>query len=422
MINAISYRFKKKPPNLKHDLEENKEGWDEFIKYMESLKKSTTDSFENGGYCSDVYIENYVGYKNPLDEDIDDIIKIRKWNDNMEFCIHPICKESPSDIDNCSVESDNVFNFDKYKIIENNIYSNNANTKRAKIRDKDNNYIDTENDDIKELMKKKKKNINGFNKRNNKKMYDNTYKNYLYMKTGMNNIISDDEDYLGNNKMGVSESLMKLRENFVEKKNDISKSRLNNQNINNNIHDNGNNDNLSYSENEKAMKNVSHYDKKNRKYNKKRYMTKRKNLNNDKPSSKYNSKNTLIYYNEDNDKNFDSSGDSDISHENKMNAYNRTLNNNDRINNNYHVYSTLVNNGYSKNKHIRNSSNGKNKKGKNKKQKSTDKTELDGTYAYNYAYINSNDESMVSISREGIHDTIMNLDEEANKYNFSNFM
>lgn len=383
---------------------------------MESLKKSTTASFENGGYCSDVWIENYTGYKNSLNENIDDVIKMRKWNDNMEFCMHPICKESSSDNDNCSIESDSVFNFDKYRVIENNIYSNNANIKRTKIRDKDNNYIDNENDDIKELMKKNKINIDGFNKRENKKMYANTYKHYLYMKTGMNNIMSSDGNYLGDNKMGISESLMKLRENFVEKKNDISKSCLNNQSINN-THDNGNNDNLSYNENEKRMKNVSHYDKKNWKHNKKGYMTKRKNLNNDKSSLKYNSKNISTYYSEYNDKNFDSNDDSDTSYENKMKTYNRALNNN---NNNSCVYLTLVNNGYSKNKYI--SNNGKNKKGKKKKQKSTDKIEIDGSYAYNYAYINSNDESVSSSSREGINDTIMNLDEEAKNYNFSNFM
>ncbi|SCM23529.1 conserved Plasmodium protein, unknown function [Plasmodium chabaudi adami] len=420
MINVISYKFKKKPPNLKHDLEGNEAGWDEFIKYMESLKKSTTASFENGGYCSDVCIDNYAGYKNSLDENIDDIIKMREWNDNMEFCIHPICKDSSSDIDNCSIESDSVFNFDKYRVIENNIYSNNANTKRKKIRDKDNNYIDNENIDIKELMKKNKINIDGFNKRENKKMYANTHKHYLHMKKGMNNIISNDGNYLGDNKKGIRKSLMKLRENFVEKKKDISKSCLNDQSINNNTYDSENSDNLSYNENEKGMENVSQYDKKNWKYNKKGYITKRTNLNNDKSSLKHNSKSTSAYYNEETDKDFDSSDDSDINHDNKMNTHNRTLNNNNNNNNNYRVYSTMVNNGYNKN--VRNKNNDKSKKGKKKKPKPNDKMEVDGSYAYNYAYINSNDESAQSSSREGINDTIMNLDEEAKNYNFSSFM
>ncbi|KEG03773.1 conserved Plasmodium protein, unknown function [Plasmodium vinckei vinckei] len=417
MINVISYKFKKKPPNLKHDLEGNEAGWDEFIKYMESLKKSTTPSFENYGYSSDICIENYTGYKNSLEENIDDVIKMREWNDNMEFCMHPICKESSSDIDNCSIESDSVFNFDKYRVIENNIYSNNANTKRKKIRDKDNNYIDNENVDIKELMKKNKINIEGFNKRGNKKMYANMHKHYLNMKKGMNNIISNDGNYLGDNKKAIRKSLMKLRENFVEKKKDISKSCLNDQSINNNTDDSGSNDNLSYNGNENAMENVSHYDKKNWKYNKKGYIAKHKILNNDKSSLKQKSKNTLTYYNEETDKDSDSSVDSDISHNNKMGTYNRTLNNNN--NNNYRVYSAMVNNGHNKN--IRNKNNDKSKKGKKKKPKSKDKMEIDGSYAYNYAYISSN-ESAPSSSREGINDTIMNLDEETKNYNFSSFM
>lgn len=90
-------------------------------------------------------------------------------------------------------------------------------------------------------------------------------------------------------------------------------------------------------------------------------------------------------------------------------------------NNKYEEYTRRVNNINKNNIYNRGHINpGRKKKQVDKKQKKN--LEIDGSYAYNYAYLNKKDGSSTSSPLEAVNDTIMNLEEEINNYKFGNSM
>ncbi|SOV74549.1 conserved Plasmodium protein, unknown function, partial [Plasmodium sp. gorilla clade G3] len=236
-----------------------------------------------------------------IKENVDDIIKITKWNNDMELNKNFIQKELislsssySSDEDRYSNESGSALNLNKYNIIENNIYSNNANFKRQKLKSVTdiNNYIKNEHENIK---KKKRK------------------KEYKEEKNGGKESFYKKKIPYGNNAY-----------------NKISQYTTTTNNNNNN-----------------KKKQYDGYK------NKKKYMKKYKNYDFNKNNNRDNK-----------------------NKEKKMK--NRTNEQGDRSQNNM---------------------------------------DIDGTYAYNYAYLNKNDDSTMSSSVEAANDTIMDLEEEIRNYN-----
>ncbi|SOV11982.1 conserved Plasmodium protein, unknown function [Plasmodium sp. gorilla clade G2] len=300
MTIVRTYRFKKEAPNLNCTLDSKKEKWNEFIQYIQNLKDYTKCGVDRNECLFDSYNEEDNNkIEDVIKENVDDIIKITKWNNDMELNKNFIQKELmslsssySSDEDRYSNESGSALNLNKYNIIENNIYSNNANFKRQKVKNVTdiNNYIKNEHEDIK---KKKRK------------------KEYKEEKHGAKESFYNKKISYGNN----------VYNNF---------SKYNNNNNNNN-----------------NKKKQSDGDK-----NKKKYMKKYKNYE---------------------------------------------FNNNNRDNKK------------------------KEKKMKNRRNKQDDRSQnnmdIDGTYAYNYAYLNKNDESTMSSSVEAANDTIMDLEEEIRNYN-----
>ncbi|SOV12137.1 conserved Plasmodium protein, unknown function [Plasmodium gaboni] len=297
MTIVRTYRFKKEAPNLNCTLDSKKEKWNEFIQYIQNLKDYTKCGVDRNECLFDSYNEEDNNkIEDVIKENVDDIIKITKWNNDMELNKNFIQKELmslsssySSDEDRYSNESGSALNLNKYNIIENNIYSNNANFKRQKVKNVTdiNNYIKNEHEDIK---KKKRK------------------KEYKEEKHG-------------------------AKESFYKKKNSY-----------------GNN----------VYNNFSKYNKSN---------NKKKQYDGDKNKKKY------------------------------MKKYkNYEFNNNNRDNKN------------------------KEKKMKNRRNKQDDRSQnnmdIDGTYAYNYAYLNKNNDSTMSSSVEAANDTIMDLEEEIRNYNF----
>ncbi|SOV21515.1 conserved Plasmodium protein, unknown function [Plasmodium sp. DRC-Itaito] len=297
MTIVRTYRFKKEVPNLNCTLDSKKEKWNEFIQYIQNLKDYTKCGVDRNECLFDSYNEEDNNkIEDVIKENVDDIIKITKWNNDMELNKNFIQKELmslsssySSDEDRYSNESGSALNLNKYNIIENNIYSNNANFKRQKVKNVTdiNNYIKNEHEDIK---KKKRK------------------KEYKEEKHG-------------------------AKESFYKKKNSY-----------------GNN----------VYNNFSKYNKSN---------NKKKQYDGDKNKKKY------------------------------MKKYkNYEFNNNNRDNKN------------------------KEKKMKNRRNKQDDRSQnnmdIDGTYAYNYAYLNKNNDSTMSSSVEAANDTIMDLEEEIRNYNF----
>ncbi|KYO02507.1 hypothetical protein PGSY75_0531300 [Plasmodium gaboni] len=296
MTIVRTYRFKKEAPNLNCTLDSKKEKWNEFIQYIQNLKDYTKCGVDRNECLFDSYNEEDNNkIEDVIKENVDDIIKITKWNNDMELNKNFIQKELmslsssySSDEDRYSNESGSALNLNKYNIIENNIYSNNANFKRQKVKNVTdiNNYIKNEHEDIK---KKKRK------------------KEYKEEKHG-------------------------AKESFYKKKNSYG----------NNVYNN-----FSKYNNSNNKKKQYDGDK-----NKKKYMKKYKNYE---------------------------------------------FNNNNRDNKN------------------------KEKKIKNRRNKQDDRSQnnmdIDGTYAYNYAYLNKNNDSTMSSSVEAANDTIMDLEEEIRNYN-----
>ncbi|CRG96575.1 conserved Plasmodium protein, unknown function [Plasmodium gallinaceum] len=326
-----SYRFQKKAPNLKSDLEENKDNWDEFIKYMNNLKNISYYPSKDSECIFNSYNEDDINTnENELNENIDDLIKLKKWND-MQIDNHSIYKESSSDIESNSNSSGSVLSFNKYNIIQNNIYSNNANFKRQKIKNNsydykpNENYEDEKNDSLSYV---KSKNLLEFddNKDNNEPYKNNKVQKKMYTK---NNIENSSKNSL--------------------------KNRNQKRNFNLNNH-------KSYDTN--TYDNLVDGNNRDKSDNKKNYM----NINIIKKNNKYEAGN-----------------------------YNRINQNKEKK--------------FKKNSNI-----------KKKKKKIENNLEIDGSYAYNYAYLNKNDESSVSSPMETVNNTIMNLEEEINNYQFNDFI
>ncbi|ETW38046.1 hypothetical protein PFUGPA_00992 [Plasmodium falciparum Palo Alto/Uganda] len=165
MTIVRTYRFKKEAPNLNCTLDSKKEKWNEFIQYIQNLKDYTKCGVDRNECLFDSYNEeNNSKIEDVIKENVDDIIKITKWNNDMELSKNFIQKELmslsssySSDDDRYSNESGSALNLNKYNIIENNIYSNNANFKRQKVKNVTdiNNYIKNEHEDIKKKKRKK---------------------------------------------------------------------------------------------------------------------------------------------------------------------------------------------------------------------------------------------------------------------------
>ncbi|CRH00350.1 conserved Plasmodium protein, unknown function [Plasmodium relictum] len=334
MSHVKSYRFRKKAPNLKSDLENNKDSWSEFIKYMNNLKNISNYPSKNNEDVFNSYNEGCINInenelnENDMNENIDDIIKLKKWND-IQIDNHSIHKESSSDIESNSNSSSSVFSFNKYNIIQNNIYSNNANFKRQRIKNYSGGYKPNENYEIEENDSfsciKNKKGLEFNDHRDNSEMYkNNKLQKKMYFK---NNIKNNPKSSLKNRNQG--------------KKLNINNHKLHGTNIYSKFADGNNKDE---SDNEKD------------------YM----NINTHKQNNKY-----------------------------EQDHYSRIVQNKEKKLKKNHV---------------------------KKKKKIENNLEIDGSYAYNYAYLNKNDESSMSSPIETVNNTIMNLEEEINNYQFNNFI
>ncbi|KAI4837676.1 hypothetical protein MKS88_003089 [Plasmodium brasilianum] len=381
MTEVISYRFKKKPPNLRYDLEEKNEGWGLFIKYIEDLKRICNFSIQESECVLDSCNEdNIIANKKVAIENIGDIIKFKKWNDDMEFDKHSVCKESSSDDDCYSPESGSVFNFNKYSIIENNIYSTNANAKRQKIKDNFiNSYTANGNYEIKE---ENKENVfeNFYKKREKKNIFRSFHKEYDF-KNNTSKLLSNSENSTDD----------KINDNYsyVQDRKDQEYY---------NFH--GNNENFKKN---KFLKNKYRQNGNNNAKNKRAKML---NLNNGEVISRN------VYSNMSEDSN------NDISEDEVLDKQQRVF---IKRNNKYEEYTRRVNNINKNNIYNRGHINpGRKKKQVDKKQKKN--LEIDGSYAYNYAYLNKKDGSSTSSPLEAVNDTIMNLEEEINNYKFGNSM
>ncbi|SCQ16355.1 conserved Plasmodium protein, unknown function [Plasmodium ovale] len=419
MNKVFSYRFKKKPPILKSDLEENKEEWSVFIKYMDDLKNVCKLSNEKNEYGSDDCSENDDNsFKNLVRENIEDIIKLKRWNGEMEFEAHPIYKESSSDNDSYSVESGSVLNFNKYSLLQNNIYSNNANSKKQKVREKSSNYMSNENY---EMKKEEKKNIfkDYYKNRGKNKKCGNLHKKSQLKNKNHDKLDRNDDNYVHDDKMVLHNSLTKLNEQIYNKKNKHA--------INTNYksgtdcaHPFKHNDNFSYEDNENVIQHEGFLSSNgNYKYNelhrnrhtKGKNRKKSTNLNIERMSPENGAMNPLQYCNNSDSRTRGSrayTGDAQQKGEGDKNCSGR--------NKVYEEYTNRGSNLYGKNK------SGRRKNTETTTEKAQKRGPIDGSYAYNYAYLNNSNESSTSSSNEAGNGTIMNLEEEINNYNFGNFM
>ncbi|ANQ08793.1 Uncharacterized protein PCOAH_00028450 [Plasmodium coatneyi] len=415
MIGVKSYKFKTKPPDLISKFKVIKEDWHDFVKYMSDLRNMCEDPLQMSAHCTDIHDEDHIitVNKKAIYENIHDVMKIKEWNNDIEFDDHPICKDSSSDSCSHSEESGSVCNFNKYKIIHNNIYSNNANLKRPKIRA---NYrsicIPSEKREVK-VEKKEYSHEICYKRRTTRKNIlnsscDNDELNNRNSELEKNDPVVPNEQWDLYRKNIFSKSLTKLRKNKFDQK---SKSSPYVSYPNEYDYTHGSKEyDVSYDQNEYDLELKDFVDNKESREYKLRKFAYKKKLDN----GKRDKRRRRQYFN--NDEFSPSNSLSNLSVQDNISAYDVSNQNNIFVkrNNKYEVYSNAVNNSYKYNSHKVSRYFKRNAKFDEAVQNNS---HIDGSYAYNFAYMDKNDRSGDSTPVEGAHGTIMNLDEEIRNYN-----
>ncbi|GAW81248.1 hypothetical protein, conserved [Plasmodium gonderi] len=414
MTEATSYRFKKKPPDLKSNFEMKKEEWCEFIKYMGDLRNMYKCPLQMSGHSSEIHNEDHsvAANKKAICENINDIMKIKEWNHDIEFENHSICKECSSDTVSCSEESDTVYNFNKYKIIQNNIYSNNANSKRQKINDNFiNKCIPKEKHEVNEEEKIFRDgicNIRRIRKKITKSPNEEGEFNEQNIKSIKTDLIGSNEQLDIDNKNAIRRPLTKLSKKlFHQKYKNLPYMQYIDEN--NHTYHGKQYDDSCYVKNANGLICNNFTDvNETYKYNKTRVCayTGKNNHVKDKTRTWLNSKNysnLSVHYNV---------NESDEEKDKKNNPLVKKCNK-------YEIYSNAINTIHknSSNKNVNNNSKNNVKIGKSIENNA----HFDGLYAYNYAYFDKNDKSADSTPVDNVNGTIMNLEEEIKNYNLHNY-
>ncbi|EDL43921.1 conserved Plasmodium protein, unknown function [Plasmodium vivax] len=419
MVEVKSYRFKKKPPDLISKFKVIKEDWYDFVKYMSDLRNMYKCPLQMNGHCKDIHGEDHIitVSKKAIYENIHDVMKIKEWNNDIEFDDHPICKDSSSDSCSHSEESGSVYNFNKYKIIHNNIYSNNANLKRQKVHA---NYrsicIPREKREVKEEKKKYSHEI-CYKRRTRKKNIlnsscNNDELNNKNNKLAKNDAAAPNEQCDLYHKKILRRSLTKLSRNIFYPK---SKSSAYISYPDEYDYTYGWKEyDVSYDPNEYDLESNEFVDtNESRKYNKLRKCTYKEKVD----SGKKDKRRKRQYFNNDefsrsnslsNLSAHDNISANDVPKEKKNNIFVKK-------NNKYEVYSNAVNKAHKDDSQMVSKHS---KKDAQFDEAVQNNPHFDGSYAYNFAYMDKNDRSGGSTPVEAVHGTIMNLDEEIRNYNF----
>ncbi|EUD68432.1 hypothetical protein C922_01455 [Plasmodium inui San Antonio 1] len=419
MSEVKSYRFKKKPPDLISKFKVIKEDWYDFIKYMSDLRNMYKCPLQMNGHCKDIHGEDHIitVNKKAIYENIHDVMKIKEWNNDIEFDEHPICKDSSSDSCSHSEESGSVYNFNKYKIIHNNIYSNNANVKRQKINAKYRSLcVPREKPEVKEEKKKYSQEI-CYKRRTRKKNIlnsscDNGELNKKRNKLAENNPVVPNEQCDLYHKKILSRSLTEFSKNVLYQKSKNSAYMPYRAEYDYTYQ--WKEYDVSYDQNDCDIECNDFVDtNESRKYNRLRECKYKEKVDNRKKEKKKKRK----YFN--NDEFSRSNSLSNLSVKDNISASDVPKNKKNNIfvkkNNKYEVYSTPINNTHK---------NDSQKLSKRPKKNATsdeaiqNNPHFDGSYAYNFAYMDKNDRSGGSTPVEAAHGTIMNLEEEIRNYNF----
>ncbi|CAA9988522.1 conserved Plasmodium protein, unknown function [Plasmodium knowlesi strain H] len=395
MIEVKSYKFRTKPPDLISKFKVIKEDWSDFVKYMSDLRNMCKYPLQMNDHCKDIHGEDHIitVNKKAIYENIHDVMKIKEWNNDIEFDDHPICRDSSSDSCSHSEESGSVCNFNKYKIIHNNIYSNNANLKRQKIRA---NYGSVCIPSEKREVKVEKKEYS----------HEICYKRKTRRKNILNSSCGNEKLNNGNNELGQNDAVAPNEQRDLYQKNIFGKSLR--KLSKNNFHGKSKSSayvsypneydytygskeyDISYDQNELNVESKDFLDNsESREYKSRKFAYKEKVKN-----GKRNTRRIGQYFYNNEFSRSNSLSNLSVQDNISVNDVSRENNILVKRNNKYEVYSNAIKNARKNNSHI------------------------DGSYAYNFAYMDKNDRSGDSTPVEGAHGTIMNLDEEIKNYKF----
>ncbi|KJP85680.1 hypothetical protein AK88_04657 [Plasmodium fragile] len=417
MIEVKSYRFKRKPPDLLSKFKVNKEDWYDFVKYMSDLRNIYKCAHQMNGHGKDIPGEDHIITMNEkaIYENVHDVMKIKECNHGIEFDDRSICKDSSSDSCSYSEESGSVYKFNKYKIIHNNIYSNNANLDRQRIGA---NYrsicIPGQEREVKVETKGYRHEI-GYKRRTKEDIHKSPCDSDEL--NNKNNALRENDPLVPNeqcdlyNKKTLHKSLTKLsRDKFGQRSK--SSAHISYQNEYDLTY-NWKEYNVSYEQNEYDVESKGSVDNNESCENKSRKYTFKGKVDNGKKDKRR----TRQYFNNDEFSRSNSLSNSCV--QDSISANDVSTGGKSRIfgkkNNKYEVYSNAVNNAYKSGSQKMSKHSIKNAKFDEAVQNNA---HIDGSYAYNFAYMDKNDRSGGSTPVEAMHGTIMNLDEEIRNYNF----